>query len=465
MSHRGNSSVESNFGRNVSFVPAIVARPVNVQEVLDLLDEHQNLPVRAVASRHAWSEGIKTSGLLLSLEKICEIRISENRETVFVGAGCKIKDLLKYLAVEGLTLPSVGLIDEQTVAGATATGTHGSGKHSLSHYVVSVQIAHHDADSGTACLTRLDRGDELKAARCSLGALGVVVEVELQVRPSYNVSEYLQRHDSLSRVLSMEKDCPLQQFFFMPWSWHFFGQHRKETDHKRSLLAPLYRLYWHVGIDWGLHLVLYLLAKIVRVRSFLRGFYRFVVPLTIIRNRKVTDDSHKMLTMEHELFRHIEIEIFVTRSRLEESLSFLKSALSIFGSSTGNSRNEIGVPDDLHGSYFHHYPICVRRLLTDDTLISMSTPSISNDDEDWYAISLISLEWISKRNGFFGFADWLAPAMATRFGARCHWGKYFPLDRKTNDVLYPQIEAFRKIAMKFDPDRRFANDWLEETLL
>ena len=49
-----------------------------------------------------------------------------------VGGGCQIKHVLAALNKKGLTTPSVGLITEQTIAGAISTGTHGSGKHSLS---------------------------------------------------------------------------------------------------------------------------------------------------------------------------------------------------------------------------------------------------------------------------------------------------------------------------------------------
>lgn len=57
------SKVQHNFGRNVSFTPALFAEPASEEEVLDLLRQHQDLPVRVVSSRHAWSEGIRTDGL------------------------------------------------------------------------------------------------------------------------------------------------------------------------------------------------------------------------------------------------------------------------------------------------------------------------------------------------------------------------------------------------------------------
>lgn len=120
--------------------------------------------------------------------------------------------------------------------------------------------------------------------------------------------------------------------------------------------------------------------------------------------------------------------------------------------------------DSFAGSYCHHYPICVRRVLADDTLISMSSPTKADSSEDWYAISLISYNRPSQRKGFFDFANYLAPAMAARFGARAHWGKYNPLTADENLRLYHNLNEFKSIRKKFDPDGRFENDWLSKVM-
>ena len=394
---------------------------------------------------------------------------------------------MQQLKSSGLTLPSLGLIDEQTVAGATATSTHGSGKHSLSHYVRKVRIAHYDPQTDEPIITEIDAGSDLQAARCSLGLLGVVLELELETRPVYQVQEHSQRHETLESVLEAEKDFPLQQFYLMPWSWHLFGQHRVKTERPRSKTAGLYGIYWHWGIDWGLHLIIFLLVRILGIKSAIRSFFRFILPLTVARKWYVTDDSHALLTMEHELFRHIEIELFVTRSHLKEALEHVRETIMVFGGQppAGKPGNDsIENASDHHGVYCHHYPICVRRVLADDTLISMTGPSASNSSqtktqdaiattsnsetdahEDWYAISFISYQRPDRRPGFFAFAQFLASSMRTRFGARCHWGKYNPLDRAANEQLYPQLSKFRQIVKRFDPHSRFSNAWLRSVLL
>lgn len=493
-------NVIQNFGGNVSFAPRHLASPNDEKELLQLLKLHRGESVRVVASRHAWSDGIVTDGVSISVEHFNQVRINHDKQSVTVGAGCKIKQLVQQLKPSGLTLPSLGLIDEQTVAGATATSTHGSGRHSLSHYVRKVRVAHYDSNTDEPIITEIDTGTDLQAARCSLGLLGVVIELELETRAVYQVQEHSQSHESLESMLETEKEFPLQQFYLMPWSWHLFGQHRVEAQRPRSKTAGLYKLYWHYGIDWGLHLIVFLLVRILRINTAIRSFFRFILPLTIARKWYVTDDSHSLLTMEHELFRHIEIELFVRRSHLKTALHHARETITIFGgqklerqTSTGqntDSNSYEAVPEQQRGSYCHHYPICIRRVLADDTLISMTGPSaqanslehstdeIESDtdaastddihttgDEDWYAISFISYERPDRRAGFFAFADYLAASMRTRFGARCHWGKYNPLDRRANEQLYPQLKTFRQVVQRFDPNSRFSNEWLRNTLL
>ena len=155
-----------NFGQNIQFQPAAIYRPKTIVEVLEVLSQHKGQEIRAIRKLHSWSPAPTTSGVLIEMDQLCSIEIERESDEVWVDveAGCQLKQLVRYLDKHGLTLPSLGLIDQQTVYGATATGTHGSGKNSLSHYIESVSIAHFDEQTGEAKITVVDRGPELKAA-------------------------------------------------------------------------------------------------------------------------------------------------------------------------------------------------------------------------------------------------------------------------------------------------------------
>ena len=172
----------SNFGRNVEFQPVAIYSPESVGELLEILNRHRGQEFRAVGTLHSWSQAPVTHSVMVQLNRLDSIELDQNEQSisVTVGARCKLKKLVRHLAAQGLTLPSLGLIDEQTVAGATATGTHGSGKNSLSHYIESISIAHYDEHTGKAIISIVDAGHDLKAARCSLGLMGIIVSLRIQ---------------------------------------------------------------------------------------------------------------------------------------------------------------------------------------------------------------------------------------------------------------------------------------------
>jgi len=465
------AKIVQNFGRNLRFKPKHIYSPSNRVELIDILQKHNSGKIRVVASKHSWSGLIETEDVLIDMNHFDYVRVQEkNHETfVTVGAGCKVKHLLAELSRKGLTIPSVGLIAEQTIAGATATGTHGSGKHSLSHYIESLQLACFDETGRSAQIVNITEGESLQAARCSLGCLGVVVEVTLPCIPQYFVQEKSTFCKTIEEVLVLEKQAPLQQFFLMPQSWYFFAQERLVSPElRRRGFAAIYRIYWFLVIDLGMHLVMKLLVSILRSRRLVHIFFRSIVPSLVFQNWVVTDRSDRALVMKHELFRHLELEAFVVRSRVLEAASFVKDILQ-YADNSNHQLSELTIErlqkaqlldslSSIKGRFTHHYPICFRRILPDDTLISMA----SGTSEDWYAISFITYQ--EPRDEFHALATFLANSMFELFQARIHWGKWFPQNSEQLNQLYPKMDRFRDVCSRYDPNGVFRNRFVEEKL-
>ncbi len=464
-------SAVQNFGRNVRFVPKHMHEPTSEDEVLRILVEHRGSRIRVIGRLHSYSEAACCEDVLLDLRHLNSVRIEHRENGVWatIGAGCQVKRVLAELERQaGVTLPSVGLITEQAIAGAISTGTHGSGKHSLSHYVAEIRVATYEAATGQPIIRTITEGSELRAARCSLGCLGVIVSVSFWVRPQYCVEEHFQRHDTLAEVIAAEDAFPLQQFYLMPWRWDYWVQHRREAPGPKSWLALIYQAYFFMVMEVGLHLVVLFLTKLCRHRRATHFFFRHLLPLTVIRHWKVVGKSQDMLVMEHELFRHVEIEVFVTRPRLADAIDFVKELVCYFdgdGNALSTASRErleqLGLlnPTDV-GAYTHCYPICVRRILPDDTLISMA----SGEDQDSYSISFNCYARPSELQGFNRFSEVLARSMASLFHARPHWGKVCPMDAATVRTLYPRLAEFQRVSSEFDPDARFRNDWCSRLL-
>ncbi len=464
------TQIIQNFGRNLRFTPQKICNPSSDRDLMEILNQNRTGKIRVMGSRHSWSDLIETDRTLIDLRHFNHIEVLEqNGKThVKVGAGCQIKHLLKVLNQQNLTTPSVGLIAEQTIAGAIATGTHGSGKHSLSHYVTAVCIACFD-QAGNPQIVEISDGIDLQAARCSLGCLGVVIEVTLPCIPQYFIQENATPCAAIAEALALEARSPLQQFFLMPHSWVYMVQERRIADEPcRSGQAGLYRLYWFLVLDLGLHLMIKLTASVLGSKSLIHGLLRSILPAFIFPKWVVVDRSDRTLIMKHELFHHLELEVFVRRSHVVEAASFITDILRLADDAeyslplvTQEKLKSVGLlesVDAIKGRFTHHYPICFRRILPDDTLISMA----SGGEENWYSISFIT--YVEPRDDFYALATFLAQSLWELFEARIHWGKWFPQTSDQVEKLYPRLGEFREVCQRYDPQGVFRNSFVVEKL-
>lgn len=460
-----------NFGRNVCFEPATYLEPADERELITQLTALPDGPVRVIGSGHAWSPLIATSGTLVSLQRLQSIRVlrhADGRVSVEIGAGCRIKDVVAELNRHGLTLPSLGLINEQRIAGAISTGTHGSGRHSLSHYVEAVQVVRYLPGAGWESVT-ISRGDELRAARCSLGCLGIITSVQMECRPQYWIDESWASYATLPEILQRTAEYPLQQFFLLPHRWDWVAQHRREVveSSRSDRLASLYRWYFHLTFDWGMHLGIVLSARWLQSRTLTRLLCR-VLPNFVIRGWTVRDRSDRHLVMEHELFRHLETEVFVRELVVREAAEYVATVLQVADGAPCD-RLEVLRPrlealgvwpalEALRGRFTHHYPVCFRRVLADDTLLSMT----AGDAGPWYSISLIT--YVEPRDDFFAVVEYLARTMVPLFNARLHWGKHVPLEPANAAAQYPELARFTAVVQALDPVGRVQNEFTRSVL-
>lgn len=465
-----------NFGGNVEFNPSAAYVPNTEQEVLEILDRHKGQRIRCVGRLHSWSRAIEANDVVVDLRKLNQVVTSDagGQLSVNVGAGCQIKRLLAELERQkNWTLPSLGLITEQSVAGAVSTATHGSGRNSLCHYVISARIARYDTVTGRATIDEIVGGDEIRAARCSLGSLGVILSVQMQCRSVYRVEESFHEYRDLTDVIAAEEFFPLQQFFLIPWRWSYMAQHRRETSNPCSGTAWIYRWYRFLTIDVAMHLLILLMIRVVRAKSLIRLMLRKIIPSFVVRDWFVIDQSTPQLVMEHELFRHIELELFVRREKLTSAMSFVEQVLCVAGGTSTKIEetfsaqlSPFGLQDELSrlkGIYCHHFPICVRKVLPDDALIAMSCHGHASTDAPhdsaWYAITFTCYSRGNERAAFEAVGRFLSQGMAALFSARPHWGKLCYLKPAELRSLYPRFEDFRKICREYDPDGTFQNDW------
>jgi FAD/FMN-containing dehydrogenase len=201
-----------NFGKNVVYEPRHRYTPRRRRKSWPSWPG--TAAVRSGAGRRPFLERIvEATDVLLSLAHFSDVTVEEGPagHVARVGAGATIEKILASLRKTAFSLPTLGAITRQTIAGATATATHGTGNASLSSFVRTVRLASYDA-GGNPIIRTIRGGDELLAARASLGCLGVILELTLELMPRFWMEECMKVHDSIESVLAEEAEWPMQQF-------------------------------------------------------------------------------------------------------------------------------------------------------------------------------------------------------------------------------------------------------------
>ncbi len=174
--------------------PREVVRPATEGAIAGALGRarREGLRVRVLGAGHSHSPLCATAGLLLDLEAFSGlVRADAERNRAELFAGTRLFAVGPALLHHGLALLNQGDIDRQTLAGAVATGTHGTGR-ALPSLSAAVRGARVVLAEGRVVDCHADSEPELfEAVRLHLGAVGVVIRLTLAVRPAYRLRERL----------------------------------------------------------------------------------------------------------------------------------------------------------------------------------------------------------------------------------------------------------------------------------
>lgn len=174
-----------NWGGNLDYQSDSIIEPKSIAELQDLIRKG---PIRPIGTKHSFSPVVIGKGQLVSTLglEINPVLDLENK-TVTVAANTRFGDLAVFLEANGWALKNMGSLPHISIAGACATGTHGSGD---GNQILSSSLSSFDFLDCNAELKTLKRGDDLfEAGRLGLGSYGLWVSVTLDIIPSYQVRQ------------------------------------------------------------------------------------------------------------------------------------------------------------------------------------------------------------------------------------------------------------------------------------
>lgn len=433
-----------NWAHTESSRPTLEVRPRSTDMVIAAVERARETghTVKPIGASHSFSGIGATDGVRLDFSRLRGLVSADTqRDRVTLWAGTHLWELPGILEPLGLALENMGDIDRQTIAGATQTGTHGTG---LAFGGLSTQIVGATLVTGTGefiTVSDTENPELLPAVALGLGALGVLVTVTVQCVPRYllDVIEAPVAFDEV-REGFVERSRAADHFEFY-WFPHTKRARTKTNtrlpidtslDAEANGARPLGAVSRYVDEELANNLALGALA----------GFQRFVPRSTpninraiegISSRRSYADESHRVyVTKRRVKFR--EMEYSVPLEAVPDVLAELRSMIE---------RRDFRVS----------FPIEVRSAAADTLMLSTA-----HGRECGYIA--VHRYWRDSDTAYFREAE----AILAAHDGRPHWGKMHTRTARDLSVRYPRFGEFLAVRDRLDPDRVFSNPYLDRIL-
>ncbi|MGW9431248.1 D-arabinono-1,4-lactone oxidase [Streptomyces decoyicus] len=424
-----------NWAGNVTARPARSVAPASTEELAAAVRAaaEDGLTVKAVGSGHSFTPAAATDGLLVRPDRLTGIRrVDREAGTVTVAAGTPLKRLNETLAAHGLSLANMGDIMEQTVSGAAATGTHGTGRDSASIAAQITALELVTADGSVLTCSAEENPDVFAAARLGLGALGVVSELTFAVEPEFLLTareEPMAFDEVTDRFDELVAENEHFEFYWFP---HTGSCNTKRNNRSQGPAAPPGKVSGWVEDELLSNGVFQLVCTIGRaVPAAIPGIAK--ISSRALSARTYTDIPYKVFTSPRRV-RFVEMEYALPRAAAVAALGELKALVE---------RSDLKVS----------FPVEVRTAPADD--ITLSTAS--GRDTVYLAVHMYRG---TPFEAYFAAAE----RIMTAHDGRPHWGKLHTRDAAYLADAYPRFGEFTAVRERLDPERRFTNAYLRRVL-
>lgn len=410
-----------------------VRRPTSTQEVAEAIRTALAAggTVKPVGSGHSFTGAAATTGTRLDLGGLAGlISVDRAAKRVRVRAGTNLARLNAELASHGLAMPNLGDIDVQTVSGALATGTHGTGATfgCLSTFIEELELV-----TGTGEVVRCsanERPDLFQAARVGVGAVGVLTEVTLRCADAF-ILRAEDKPEPLDHVLATIDERVAGndhfEFYWMPYTAKTLtkSNNRVPTDS-----APRSKFSAWFNDDLLENTVIGAVCRLCRTvpavtPTMLRTVARFFSP------RDYTERSDLVFTSPRRV-RFVEMEYGIPRAALPEVFAGLRKIVE-----TSPVRITL--------------PVEVRFTGPDDIWLS------HGQGRDNAYVAIHQFVGMPYEAYFRAFEQVCAP-----LGGRPHWGKMHFRTAADLRPAYPHFDDFLAVRDQTDPERVFANAYTRQ---
>ncbi|KAL1978253.1 hypothetical protein VTN31DRAFT_1112 [Thermomyces dupontii] len=456
--------IHHTWARTFYSLPELYIQPQSLEEIQKVvkLAGRCRRRVVVVGSGHSPSDLTCTSSWVVNLDHFNRVLHISPDGVVTVQAGIRLRDLGEQLERHGWTLPNLGSIDAQSIAGAITTGTHGSSVYHglLSECIRSLAITL--ANGQTVHCSATNNPSLFRAALVSLGALGIITEVTLQATRSFRIA-WKQSLYPLSEILEnwsngLWTSHHYVRVWWLPYMKRAVVWHADKTD--LPLRAPPTSFY---GGRLGYHIYHNLLALARWFPRILPWVEWFVFGMQYGFKPKVhvteaVETARKGLLMDC-LYSQFVNEWALPLEKGPEAITRLSAWIH-------GDEETARIPFSSKGVYVHS-PVEVR--VSDSTVTDSPHPYLDPSCRTGPTLYLNTIMYRPYRRDppgterYYQAFEWLMREL----GGRPHWAKFFSIlsPQELRDLYGSDMDEWLKVRNEVDPDGMFLGAWHRRNLL
>jgi len=430
-----SGAVWRNWARSEAVRPNRIERPADEGAVQRAVIAAEGRRIKPVGSGHSFTAIAAAPDIQLDLADLSGVLAADAASgRVTLGAGTPLHRLPHLLEPHGLAMANMGDIDRQTISGATSTGTHGTG---IGFGGLATQIVEVRLVTGTGELITVGETEHpelLPAVRVGLGALGVLTAVTLQLVPRF-VLHAVERTEPIDLVLDeWVQRVRTHDHFEFYWFPHTTTALTKTNtrlpgDAHRTPLGRAERWLSDEVLANGVYRAMCALGRVAPPAT--PPLARLVERFT--GNRDFSDLSPSVFTTNRTV-RFREMEYAIPLDAVPEAFRAIRSLIEARG-------------------WRISFPIEVRAAAADDNWLSTAYGR-----ETGY----IAVHRYFREDPTEYFAG--VESIMRSFGGRPHWGKMHTQTAEALRAAYPRFDEFLGVRDRLDPERRFANAYLDRVL-
>ena len=403
--------------------PQQIFKPHNIDELKIIVRDHDK--IRVAGASHSFTPLVATDATLLSLDHLSGVEHVEQEQcTATILAGTRLYDLDQFLQPLNQSLMQQGDIDQQSLAGAVSTGTHGTGAdlYCISGYVEQFELL--TASGELLQCSPTENSDIFNAGRVSLGSLGILTKITMQNKPRYKLKEHMKLcpvTDMLTNIQQWKTEHRHIECFVFSHNAQLMLKTLDMTDEE---IQP--RKESWPSEDGLLTICSEISKAFPSANPYLQKLLGvFVKPTTFI------DWSSQIFpTPRNTRFNEMEYQIPV-----DQGLACLQEILAVM------RKHKVQT----------FFPLEFRFVKGDDIWLS---PFYQQD-----SIS-ISVHQYYKQDPYLLF-NVIEPILR-KYQGRPHWGKMHTLNHQQLGELYPKWGDFMQIREQLDPSKKFLNPYLQK---